>query len=347
MYRFANVEVLWWLLLLLPLVVVLLLNRWRRRRSGDAFASRAMQGFLMPYTSSMRFWVRSSFFLLGVVALIIGLARPQFGTRQVKTKREGVEIMLVVDVSNSMNAQDIKPSRLERAKLEISKLLERMHQDRIGMVLFAGRSYVQLPITNDYTTARMFLSSLNTGLIQEQGTALGEALELASQSFSPIESVGKAIIVISDGENHEDDPVSVAREIAEQGIRIYTVGMGSTSGVPIPEAGGGVKKDARGGVVLTRLDERTLQRVAEAGGGVYLRATSGSIGYAPILREIDAMQKSEFEDVVYASYREQYQLFFAIALVCFVLSTVILERKNPWVSVEQLYRRVKGGVEDA
>lgn len=342
MYRFANVEILWWLLLLLPLMVLLLLHRWQRRRRSDAFASHAMQSILMPYSSSVRFWVRSSFFLLGLAALIVGLARPQFGTRQVKTKREGVEIMLVLDVSNSMNAQDIKPSRLERAKLEISKLLERMRQDRIGMVLFAGRSYVQLPITNDYTTARMFLSSVNSGLIQEQGTALGAALTLASHSFSPIESVGKAIIVISDGENHEDDPVSAAREIAEQGIRIYTVGMGSPSGVPIPEAGGGLKKDAQGSVVLTRLDEHTLREVAEVGRGVYLRATSGSFGYAPILREIDALQKSEFEDVVYASYREQYQLFLTIALVCFVLSALILERKNPWVSVERLYKRVRG-----
>lgn len=342
MYRFAKEEVLWWLLLLLPLIVLLLVYRWQRGRRSNAFASRAMQGVLMPYASSVRFWVRSSFFLVGVMALLVGLARPQFGMRQVKTKREGVEIMLVLDVSNSMNAQDIKPSRLERAKLEISKLLERMRQDRIGMVLFAGRSYVQLPITNDYTTARMFLSSVNTGLIQEQGTALGEALKLASHSFSPIESVGKAIIVISDGENHEDDPVEVARGIADQGIHIYTVGMGSTSGVPIPEKGGGLKKDARGSVVLTRLDEKTLQQVAEAGHGVYLRATSGTFGYAPILREIDALEKSEFEDLVYSSYREQYQIFFFIALACFVFSVLILERKNPWVSVERLYRRVRG-----
>ncbi len=342
MFRFANVEVLWWLLGVVALLLLLLTYRWQRRRRSEAFAARQMHGLLMPHESGVRFWVRSTFFLLGVSALIIGLARPQFGTRQVKTKREGVEIMLVLDVSNSMNAQDVKPSRLERAKLEISKLLERMRQDRIGLVLFAGRSYVQLPITNDYTTARMFLSSVNTGLILEQGTALGEALELASRSFSPIESVGKAIIVISDGENHEDDPVSVAQKIAERGIRTYTVGMGSGNGVPIPEAGGGLKKDADGNVVLTHLDEATLQRVAEVGKGVYMRATNGSSGYAPILREIDEMQKSEFEDVVYASYREQYQLFFLIALVCFVLSTVILERKNPWISVERLYRSVRG-----
>lgn len=341
MFRFANVEVLWWLLAVPVGVLLLLLNRWLRRRRSEAFADRRMHGLLMPYASGARFWVRSVFFLLGISALIVGLARPQFGLQQVNIKRDGVEIMLVLDVSNSMNAQDVKPSRLERAKLEISKLLDRMRQDRIGVVLFAGRSYVLLPITNDQTTARMFLSSVNSSLIQVQGTALGEALRLAARSFSPVESVGKAIIVISDGENHEDNPVESARAVAEQGIRIFTVGMGSPSGVPIPEAGGGLKKDASGGVVLTRLDERTLQRVAEAGNGMYMHATNSSFGYAPIMNAIDELQKMEFEDVVYANYREQYQWFFLIALVCFALSTLIFERKNPWISVERLYRSVR------
>lgn len=341
MFRFANAGMLWWLLGVVVLLLLCWLYRWQRVRRSDLFAQRGMQGLLMPYASKMRFWVRSLLFLVGISALIVGLARPQFGMREVKTKREGVEIMLVLDVSNSMNAQDVKPSRLARAKLEISKLLERMRQDRIGLILFAGKSYVLLPITNDYATASMFLSSVNTGLIQDQGTALGEALELAGRSFSPIETVGKAIIVISDGENHEDDPVAVARKLAEQGIRTYAVGMGSAKGVPIPEAGGGVKKDASGQVILTRLDEAVLERVAEAGKGVYMRAENGSMGYAPIMREIDQMQKSEFEDMVYASYSEQYQVFFALALACFVLSTVILERKNPWISVERLYKSVR------
>lgn len=338
MFRFAEVDCLWLLLVVPLLLAALIYSRWAQRRRYRRFASQEMRDLLMPYASRARYWVRAFFFLLGVCFLVFALARPQYGLKEVKAKREGVEVMMVLDVSKSMDAQDVKPSRLLRAKLEITKLLEQMQQDRIGLILFAGTPYVQLPITNDFVSARMFLQSVNTDMVSMQGTALGAAISLGMRSFSPDPNVGKAMIVISDGENHEDDPVAAAREAFAEGIRIYTVGIGSPEGAPIPEAGGGPKKDAERRVVISRLDEEALMKVAAEGGGIYMRATNQYAGLTPILTEMDKLQKAEFEDVAFTGYNEQYQTPLLLAILCFVIGSLILERRNPWFSVDLLYK---------
>ncbi len=338
MFRFGNVEALW-LLWLIPLLIVVL---WiaRRRRLGRirVLGDVGAMGRMMPYASRGRYWIRYALYLLSLVFLILGLARPQFGVAKVNTKSTGAEIMVVLDISRSMLSEDVKPSRLERAKLEIAQLVNNLKRDRIGLVLFAGRSYVQLPITSDYTAALMFLQSVNPNMIEEQGTVLGDALHLAMRSFGPKKDIGKAIIVISDGESHEGDPLAVAKEAEEQGIRIFTVGIGSAEGAPIPDEKGGMLTDDEGKVVVSRLDEKTLSEVAAVTGGMYMRAAGFQTSLDPILLQIDKMEKGEFEKVSYARYNEQFQILLLLSLLLLVLSTAMLERKNPWVRMDRLVR---------
>ena len=337
MFRFASVELLW-LLLFVPFYILLLFYmRYRRSRSVARFATKQAFQRLTPYSSTPRFWWKSILLGLALVFLILGLARPQFGLKQVKQKRTGAEIMIVLDVSRSMMAQDVRPNRLERAKLEISQLVRNLKEDRVGLILFAGRAYVQLPITSDYASAQMFISQVSCDMVSEQGTQLGEALDLALKSFSPQPDVGRAIVVISDGENHEGDPIGKADEAAQQGVRIFTVGIGSPEGAPIPDAQGGVKKDAAGNVVISKLDEITLSQVAAKTNGIYMRAATLQSGLKPILDEIDAMQRAEFDQVAYSAYDEQFQLAFLIALFFFLTSFLLMERKHPWFNLDKLF----------
>lgn len=336
MFRFANSELLW-LLWLVPLYLLLQLYvRYRWRRSALRLASQAMWSRLMPNASRGRFWWRAAFFSLGLLFLVLALARPQFGLKQATQRRTGVELMIVLDVSRSMMAQDVKPNRLERAKLEIAHLVRNLKEDRIGLILFAGRAYVQLPITSDYASAQMFLSQVSCDMVSEQGTQLGEALELAMKSFSPQTDVGRAIVVISDGENHEGDPLQRAEEAAKAGIRIFTVGSGSPEGAPIPELGGGMKKDAAGNVVISKLDEVTLSQIAARTGGIYMRAASLQSGLKPILDHLESMERAEFDQVVYTAFDEQFQSALLVAFLFFVLSQVIFERKHPWFNLDKL-----------
>lgn len=337
MFRFAYVDALWLLLLIPFLILIMLWDRRRRRSRVARFGLPTAVYRLMPYASSSRFALKGVLLVLGYAFLVLGLARPQFGGKVTETERRGSEIMLVLDVSRSMLAEDVKPNRLERAKMEISKLVSQLQQDRIGLILFAGNAFVQLPITNDYSAAQMFLSQVNCDMISEQGTALGEALHLALNSFSPEGQMGRAIVVISDGENHEDDPVSAAQESASVGVRIIAVGIGSPEGVPIPDANGGLKKDANGEIVISRLDEKTLSEIALSTGGMYLRANSYQASLTPVLEEINSMEKGEFNQVVYTSHNEQFQLFLLISLVLIVGASVLLDRRNPWFNAERLF----------
>lgn len=341
MFRFGNPDALWLLLLVPVLMLVLVWARYRRScriaRLGNASSVRS----LMPYVSAARYWLRGVLFLLALASLVLGLARPQFGEKQEKQQRRGAEIMFVLDVSQSMMAEDVKPNRLARAKLEIAKMLNRLREDRIGLVLFAGRSFVQLPITNDYASAQMFLGQVTCDMISEQGTALGGAIDLAAKSFSPMENVGKAIVVISDGENHEDDPIAAAQEAEKAGIRVFTVGIGSPDGAPIPDATQGLKKDGNGNIVLTRLDEKTLSQVALATGGIYVRANAG--GLEPIVDAIDEMEKADFDQVIFSSYNEQYHLFLLLSLFLLTLATVVLERRNSWFNIDKLFGSIRRG----
>ena len=316
-----------WLLLLVPAILVgyALLRRLRRarvRRFGDEELVRA----LMPSWSSAKGWWRTVLFCLGFTAFVIGMARPLIGAKLVERETKGAEIMICLDVSNSMLAQDYSPDRLSRAKLAISRIVDRLQGDRIGLIIFAGTSFVQLPITTDYVSAKMFLNSIDTQSIPVQGTAIGEALQTAAKSFSLQSEKSRAIIVITDGENHEDDAVDMARQVAGTGIRIYTIGVGSLQGQPIPKDGD-LMKDKDGNIVVTRLDEETLKKIASVGNGAYVHAGGEEFGLNPILDEIRKLEDERFNNVVFEEYDEQYMYFFAAALLFFVLEMLIGERR--------------------
>ena len=270
--------------------------------------------------------MRLVLFDLAFAFFVVGLARPQIGAKLQERETRGAEIMICLDVSNSMLARDYSPNRLERAKLAISRITDKLQEDRIGLIIFAGSSFVQLPITNDYVSAKMFLSSINPESVPVQGTAIGDAILTAARSFSAQSEKSRAIIVITDGENHEDDPVEAAKQAAEMGIKVYTIGVGSLRGEPIP-MDGDLLKDKDGNIVVTRLDESTLQKVAEVGNGAYVHAGNEEFGLNPIINDIDKLEEETFNSVVFEEYDEQYMYFFAVALVLLVLELLIGERR--------------------
>ena len=320
-YRFL------WLLLLVPLFLVGYgILRTLRERRIRRFGDEALVKELMPSYSGAKGWVRVVLFSLGFLFFVLGLARPQIGAKLSEHKTKGAEIIVCLDVSNSMLAEDYSPNRLERAKLSIARLTERLQDDRIGLIIFAGTSFVQLPVTTDYVSAKLFLSNIDTGSVPIQGTAIGEAIHTAIRSFSAQSQKSRVIVVISDGENHEDDAVAAAKEAAEAGIRVYTIGVGSPEGQPIPFEGE-LMKDKEGNIVVTRLDEETLRQVAKAGGGAYIHAGNEEFGLGPIVDDVRAMEDEEFGNVVFEEYDEQYMYFFGIALLLFVVEMLIGERR--------------------
>ena len=327
MINFANAQYLF-LLLLIPLffiiqMVVLRLRRRRIRKFGDETLVNA----IMPSYSKAKVWVRLSMFSVGFFFLIIGLSRPQIGAKLKEHETKGAEIMIVLDVSNSMLAEDYSPNRLERAKLAISRLVDKLREDRIGLIVFAGNSFVQLPITTDYVSAKMFLNSITTESVPVQGTAIGDAINTAMRSFSAQSEKSRAIIVITDGENHEDDAVAAAMTAAEAGAKVYTIGVGSPEGQPIP-VDGDLLKDKDGNIVVTKLDEESLIEIAEAGGGAYVHAGNDEFGLNPIIDDIRKMDDEQYNSVIFEEYDEQFMYFLAIALAFFVLEMLIGERKS-------------------
>ena len=281
---------------------------------------------LMPSWSRGKLWVRTVLLSLAFFFFVIGLSRPQIGAKLKDHKIKGAEIMIVLDVSNSMLAQDYSPDRLERAKLAISRITDKLKDDRIGLIVFAGTSFVQLPITSDYVSAKMFLNSISTESIPIQGTAIGDAISTAVRGFSAQSEHSRAIIVITDGENHEDDAVAAAKQAAEAGIKVYTIGVGSADGQPIP-MNGELLKDKDGNIVVTRLDEETLRKVASAGGGAYVHAGNDEFGLTPIISDIRKMEDEEYNSVVFEEYNEQFMYFLGIALVFFVLEMLVGDRR--------------------
>ena len=327
MIIFASYKFLW-LLLLVPIIPAgYAIAMAMRKRCINRFGDPRMLAQLMPHYSRAKGWVRIILFTLAFFFFVIGLARPQIGAKLSERQTKGAEIMICLDVSNSMLAQDYTPCRLERAKLAISSLVDKLHDDRIGLIIFAGSSFVQLPVTTDYVSAKMFLSSIDAGSVPVQGTAIGDAIHTAMKSFSAQSEKSRVIILISDGENHEDDAVAAARDAAQAGIRIYTVGVGSAAGQPVP-VDGELLRDKDGNIVVSRLDEKTLRQVADAGGGAYIQAGNEEFGLNPIINDIRAMEGELFSSVVFEEYDEQYMYFFAIALILLVIEMLVGERRN-------------------
>lgn len=298
-----------------------------RKKRVERFGDPKLVDKLTPQRSKRKGWVKLTFFSIAFFFFCVGLSRPQIGAALKEQQVKGAEIMIAVDVSNSMLAEDYYPNRLERAKLAISKLVDRLKDDRVGLVVFAGQSFVQLPITSDYVSAKIFLNTITTESIPVQGTALGDAILTCVRSFSPESENSRAIILITDGENHEDDPVSAAKDATSVGARVFCVGVGSLEGKPIPK-NGELMKDKEGNIVVTRLDEETLREVAMAGNGMYIRAGASEFGLNPIIDEIKSMEEKRYQSVVFEEYDEQYMYFFGIALLFLLLEFLIGSRRN-------------------
>ncbi len=318
-----------WLLLLVPVffmvqAFVLKFRQRRIRRFGDE----ALVNALMPSYAKAKVWLRLSLFAVAFAFFVIALARPQRGAKLLEQEVHGAEVIIALDVSNSMLAEDYSPNRLERAKLAISRVTEQLRDDRIGLIIFAGDAYVQIPLTSDYISAKMFLNSITPGSVPVQGTSIAAAIEMALKSFSDQSSKSRAIIVITDGENHEDDPVAMAQYASELGVRVFTIGVGSVEGKIIPLPGGGYITDKDGNNVMTRLDEATLQSIAEAGKGVYVKAGNREFGLTPVIEEIQRMDDEVFNTITYAEYEELYMYFLAVAVFFLVLEMLIGDRRS-------------------
>jgi Ca-activated chloride channel homolog len=341
LFRFAYPDFLY-LLLLVPVIFLLwLFNSYRRKRSLQKLGDANVVTRLIPEASRIRSFVKMTLQCIVIILAAIVLARPQYGSKMEEVKRKGVEVIIALDVSNSMLAEDIQPNRLERAKQAISRLCESLSEDKIGLIVFAGDAYTQIPVTTDYISARMFLSAINPQIVPKQGTAIGSAIDLGMRSFSPGKDKSRALIIITDGENHEDDPVAKAREASADGIVIYTVGIGSTDGVPIQATVDGRKdfmKDQQGNTVITKLDENILKEIALAAGGKYVRASNSNIGLDQVFTDIRAMKKQELEGKMFTEYNDQFQIFAGIALFFLLLDFIVMERKNRRLSNLRIFK---------
>jgi Ca-activated chloride channel family protein len=285
----------------------------------------------------LKFFIRLTAFIFAVLLI----SRPQFGSKLEEVKREGVEVIIALDVSNSMLAEDIQPDRLTRAKQALTRLIDNLDNDKIGLIVFAGDAYTQIPITTDYISAKMFLSAISPDMVPKQGTAIGSAIDLGMRSFSPGEGKSKAMIIITDGENHEDDPVAMAEEASKAGIVIHTIGIGSTDGVPVPIIMNGRRdylKDSDGNTVITRLDEVILKKTAVAGGGNYIRASNTNLGLDEVFGDIKKMKTQELQSTMYTEYNDQFQIFAAIGLFLLLFDFIIMERKNRRLANIRLFK---------
>ena len=329
-FRFDHPEFLY-LFVLIPILIVLYWISMRMKKKAlQKFGDMEIISQLMPYASFTRPVYKFAILIVALSFIIIGVAGPQFGSKLQKIKRKGVEIVIALDVSNSMMAQDIQPNRLERAKRAISKMVDKLNNDKIGLIVFAGEAYTQLPITTDYASAKLFLSSINTDIVPIQGTAIGSAIELATRSFTPDSEASKAIIVITDGENHEDDAIAAASAAKEQGIIVHTIAMGLPEGAPIPVRKGSseFRRDDQGNIVISKLDRKMIEEIATAGGGKPVIANNTTTGLNVLFKEINKMDKTELEARVYTAYDEKYQYFIAFGLLLLLIDLLILERKN-------------------
>jgi Ca-activated chloride channel family protein len=345
MFRFEN-SLFLYALLLIPVFVLLFafLRKYRRNLIGK-FGDIILLSKLSPDVSNYKPYIKFSLLLAALAFILLGTANPQLGSKLVESKREGIDVMIAIDVSNSMKAEDVKPNRLEWAKQIVSKLIDKLYNDRIGLIVFAGDAFIQLPLTTDYSAAKLFLGNVSTDLIYNQGTAIGSAIELATKSFKQDEKKYKALIIITDGENHEDDAVGMAGEAAKSGVVIYTIGMGSVNGAPIPVYSGnqitGYMKDEGGNTVITKLDASMLEQIASAGNGKFIRSAGDDPDLAQILNQIAGMEKKEYKSQLFTDYIDYFQYFIGLALVVLIFEVFLSERKNKYIESWNLFGEKK------
>lgn len=327
------------MLLIIPILVLMRFIVWRKRkRNLRKFGDPSLLKEMMPDVSKYRPTIKFCLLLSAITILIFMIARPQVGSKISHEKREGIEVLIALDISNSMLAQDVIPSRLEKSKLLIEDLVDHFTNDKVGLVVFAGDAFVQLPITNDYVSAKMFLQNINPSLITTQGTDLARAISLSQSCFTQREHIGRAIIVITDGEDHEGGALEAAREAYKKGINVFILGVGTSKGAPIPDGNGGYLKDNSGQIVLSALNEQMCQQVAKAGNGVYIHVDNTSDAQEKLNKELSKLQSGISETVVYSEYNEQFQIFGIILLLLLIVETILLESRNPLFKQINLFR---------
>lgn len=329
MFRFDNPTYLW-LLLLIPLLAMIYLYSLRQsKRRLKRFGSLKLMHQLSPMASPRRKLVKFVLAELILTLLILIVARPQIGNKIANnTSREGIEVIMALDISNSMLATDVVPSRLDKSKLMVEGLMNKFTKNKLGLIVFAGDAFVQLPITSDYVSAKMFLDNINPSLIGTQGTDIGKAINLAMHSFTPNTQTGKAIVVITDGEDNEGGAEAMAKQAQEKGIKVFILGIGSTQGATIPMPNGEDLRDANGNIVKTHLNEEMCKKIADAGHGVYMHVDNSSVADALLEKELGKLQKGEINNVVYSDYDEQFQAFALLAVLLLIIDIFILERKR-------------------
>ena len=341
MLRFED-PIYLWLLWLIPLLALVRLFVWRRRKGKlKKFGDPALVKDLMPdvskYRPAVKFWLLNA----ALAVLIIMLARPQMGAKISHEKRNGIEAIICMDISNSMLAQDVAPSRLDKSKMLVENMVDHFTNDKIGLVVFAGDAFIQLPITSDYVSAKMFLQNIDPSLIQTQGTDIGRAITVAMHSFTKQDKVGRAIIVITDGEDHEGGAEEAAAAAKKQGINVFILGVGSPKGAPIPLGDGNYMKDASGQTVMSALNEQMCREIAKAGSGTYIHVDNTSDAQEQLNDQITKLQKGDTDSVIYSEYNEQFQAFAVLALLIIIVEICILEAKNPKLKNVRLFKRKK------
>lgn len=338
MFRFENPAFLY-LLIIIPVIIVIRLLEMRKRKLklkkfGDLSLLKQLMSDVSSSRKSLKFWLM----VAALALLIVMLARPQMGTKISQEKRKGIEVIISLDISNSMRAEDVVPSRLDKSKMLVENMVDNFTNDKVGLVVFAGDAFIQLPITSDYVSAKMFLQNTDPSLIATQGTDLAGAIELSSKSFTQQDKVGRAILIITDGEDHEGGAIEAAEKARKNGIRVFVLGVGSTKGSPVPDGNGGYMKDNSGQEVISALNEEMCKQVAQAGGGAYIHVDNTSLAQRQLNDELTKLQKGDISSVVYSEYDEQFQAVGILVLILLIIEMLILERKNPFFKKIKLFK---------
>lgn len=337
LFEFAYANYLYLLLVIPVLVLVFVVAIVSANRKKEKFADYQLLYKLTPQFSATRRNLKFIYLTIALALIIVALAGPRIGAKLKEVKTTGIEAMILLDVSNSMLAEDLNPNRLNKAKLAIERLLPRLQNDNIGLIVFAGDAYVQVPMTNDYGAVQMFLQSVNTDIVPNQGTAIGAAIDLAMSSFSPNNENSKAIIIITDGENHEDNAIELAQKAADENINIYTIGMGTPAGSPIP-IGNDFRKDRTGKTIITKLNEKMLVDIATAGNGTYIRASNSRVGLNKIYDQLDEIKQMEMKAKTFEEFDEKFHLWVIPALLILLLDFFTQEKRNKSLRKFKLFK---------
>jgi len=338
MFRFENPAFLYLLIIIPVIIVIRLLEMRKRKLKLKKFGDLSLLKQLMPDVSSSRKSLKFWLMVAALALLIVMLARPQMGTKISQEKRKGIEVIISLDISNSMRAEDVVPSRLDKSKMLVENMVDNFTNDKVGLVVFAGDAFIQLPITSDYVSAKMFLQNTDPSLIATQGTDLAGAIELSSKSFTQQDKVGRAILIITDGEDHEGGAIEAAEKARKNGIRVFVLGVGSTKGSLVPDGNGGYMKDNSGQEVISALNEEMCKQVAQAGGGAYIHVDNTSLAQRQLNDELTKLQKGDISSVVYSEYDEQFQAVGILVLILLIIEMLILERKNPFFKKIKLFK---------